>query len=201
MDRQINVFASECGLLKAERDKIVTYQARHRPVRRSRCFPLARSQQVDPVGDSLRVVAEPYDRLVGGVAFRHVAGPRAINPSDPGGEEGARRPASCWSLELIIRLLARYSQQWPSLFSPHHDMQCFDGVHVYHVESGRPVAVLLRPGICSERRLNADRRDNVSIPSNLRWSPAAAALRRGSGSGAGAGNADVPFACPQGDTP
>ena len=33
-----------------------------------------------------------------------------------------------------------------SLFNAHYDTRCFLPVHVYHVESGKPVAVLLRPG-------------------------------------------------------
>ena len=33
-----------------------------------------------------------------------------------------------------------------SLFNAHYDIRCFLPVHVYHVESGKPVAVLLRPG-------------------------------------------------------
>ena len=33
-----------------------------------------------------------------------------------------------------------------SLFHAHYDTRCFLPVHVYHVESGKPVAVLLRPG-------------------------------------------------------
>ncbi len=33
-----------------------------------------------------------------------------------------------------------------SLFHAHHDTRCFLPIHVYHVESGKPVAVFLRPG-------------------------------------------------------
>ena len=33
-----------------------------------------------------------------------------------------------------------------SLFNAHYDTRCFLPVHVYHAESGKPVAVLLRPG-------------------------------------------------------
>ena len=39
-----------------------------------------------------------------------------------------------------------HGQQQLSLFNGFHDTRCFLPVHVYHVESGRPVAVLLRPG-------------------------------------------------------
>ena len=39
-----------------------------------------------------------------------------------------------------------HGHQQLSLFHGHYDTRCFLPVHVYHVESGRPVAVLLRPG-------------------------------------------------------
>ena len=39
-----------------------------------------------------------------------------------------------------------HGHQQLSLFNAHYDTCCFLPVHVYHVESGRPVAVLLRPG-------------------------------------------------------
>ena len=39
-----------------------------------------------------------------------------------------------------------HGHQQLSLFNAHYDTRCFLPVHVYHVESGRPVAVLLRPG-------------------------------------------------------
>ena len=39
-----------------------------------------------------------------------------------------------------------HGHQQLSLFNAHYDARCFLPVHVYHVESGRPVAVLLRPG-------------------------------------------------------
>ena len=39
-----------------------------------------------------------------------------------------------------------HGQQQLSLFNAHYDTRCFLPVHVYHVESGKPVAVLLRPG-------------------------------------------------------
>ena len=39
-----------------------------------------------------------------------------------------------------------HGHQQLSLFNAHHDTRCFLPVHVYHVESGKPVAVLLRPG-------------------------------------------------------
>ena len=39
-----------------------------------------------------------------------------------------------------------HGQQQLSLFNAFYDTRCFLPVHVYHVESGKPVAVLLRPG-------------------------------------------------------
>ena len=39
-----------------------------------------------------------------------------------------------------------HGHQQLSLFHAHYDTRCFLPVHVYHVESGKPVAVLLRPG-------------------------------------------------------
>ena len=39
-----------------------------------------------------------------------------------------------------------HGRQQLSLFNAHYDTLCFPPVHVDHVESGKPVAVLLRPG-------------------------------------------------------
>ena len=39
-----------------------------------------------------------------------------------------------------------HGHQQLSLFNSHYDTRCFLPVHVYYVESGKPVAVLLRPG-------------------------------------------------------
>ena len=39
-----------------------------------------------------------------------------------------------------------HGHQQLSLFHAHYDTRCFLPVHVYHVESGKPVAVFLRPG-------------------------------------------------------
>ena len=41
---------------------------------------------------------------------------------------------------------AVHGHQQLSLFHAHYDTRCFLPVRVYHVESGKPVAVLLRPG-------------------------------------------------------
>jgi hypothetical protein len=39
-----------------------------------------------------------------------------------------------------------HGHQQLSLFNAHYDTRCFLPIHVYHVESAKPVAVLLRPG-------------------------------------------------------
>ena len=39
-----------------------------------------------------------------------------------------------------------HGHQQLSLFNAHYDTRCFLPIHVYHVESGKPVAVLLCPG-------------------------------------------------------
>ncbi len=39
-----------------------------------------------------------------------------------------------------------HGYQQMSLFHAHHDTRCFLPIHVYHVESGKPVVVFLRPG-------------------------------------------------------
>ena len=41
---------------------------------------------------------------------------------------------------------AVHGQQQLSPFNAHYETRCFPPVYVYHVESGKPVAVLLRPG-------------------------------------------------------
>ncbi len=39
-----------------------------------------------------------------------------------------------------------HGQQQLSLFHAHYDTRCFLPIHVYHIESGKPVVVFLRPG-------------------------------------------------------
>ena len=39
-----------------------------------------------------------------------------------------------------------HGRQQMSLFHAHHDTRCFLPIHVYHVDSGKPVVVFLRPG-------------------------------------------------------
>ena len=39
-----------------------------------------------------------------------------------------------------------YGRQQLSLFNAHHDSRCFMPIHIYEATTGKPVAVLLRPG-------------------------------------------------------
>ena len=39
-----------------------------------------------------------------------------------------------------------HGHQQLSLFHAHYDTRCFLPIHVYHVQSGKPVVVFLRPG-------------------------------------------------------
>ena len=55
-------------------------------------------------------------------------------------------PPAAIVLDIDETCDAVHGQQQLSLFHGFYDMRCFLPVHVYHVESGRPVAVLLRPG-------------------------------------------------------
>ena len=55
-------------------------------------------------------------------------------------------PPAAITLDIDDTCDAVHGQQQLSLFNAFHDTRCFLPVHVYHVESGRPVAVLLRPG-------------------------------------------------------
>ncbi len=55
-------------------------------------------------------------------------------------------PPAAITLDIDDTCDAVHGHQQLSLFNAHYDTRCFLPVHVYHVESGRPVAVLLRPG-------------------------------------------------------
>ena len=55
-------------------------------------------------------------------------------------------PPPAITLDIDDTCDAVHGHQQLSLFNAHYDTRCFLPVHVYHVESGRPVAVLLRPG-------------------------------------------------------
>ena len=55
-------------------------------------------------------------------------------------------PPAAITLDIDDTCDAVHGHQQLSLFNAHYDERCFLPVHVYHVESGKPVAVLLRPG-------------------------------------------------------
>ena len=55
-------------------------------------------------------------------------------------------PPAAVTLDIDDTCDAVHGNQQLSLFNAHHDRRCFLPVHVYHAESGKPVAVLLRPG-------------------------------------------------------
>ncbi len=55
-------------------------------------------------------------------------------------------PSSAIVLDIDDTCDRVHGHQQLSLFNAFYDTRCFLPVHVYHVESGRPVAVLLRPG-------------------------------------------------------
>ncbi|MDE0171964.1 MAG: IS1380 family transposase [Defluviicoccus sp.] len=55
-------------------------------------------------------------------------------------------PPAAIVLDIDDTCDAAHGHQQLSLFNAHYDTRCFLPVHVYHVESGKPVAVLLRPG-------------------------------------------------------
>jgi len=55
-------------------------------------------------------------------------------------------PPGAITLDIDDTCDAVHGHQQLSLFNAHYDTRCFLPIHVYHVESGKPVAVLLRPG-------------------------------------------------------
>ena len=55
-------------------------------------------------------------------------------------------PPAAITLDIDDTCDVVHGHQQLSLFNAHYDRRCFLLVHVYHVESRRPVAVLLRPG-------------------------------------------------------
>ena len=57
-----------------------------------------------------------------------------------------------------------HGRQQMSLFNAHYDTRCFLPVHVYHVESGKPVAVLLRPGKTCRRALRSAPGSVANLP-------------------------------------
>jgi hypothetical protein len=57
-----------------------------------------------------------------------------------------REPPASITLDIDDTCDAVHGHQQLSLFHAHHDTRCFLPIHVYHVESGKPVVVFLRPG-------------------------------------------------------
>ena len=55
-------------------------------------------------------------------------------------------PPEAITLDIDDTCDAVHGHQQLSLFHAYYDTRCFLPIHVYHVESGKPVAVLLRPG-------------------------------------------------------
>ena len=58
--------------------------------------------------------------------------------------EAARMTAAL--VDLFCQSFPVHGQQQMSLFHAHYDTRCFLPIHVYHVESGKPVVVFLRQG-------------------------------------------------------
>ena len=56
------------------------------------------------------------------------------------------RPPSTITLDIDDTVDAVHGGQQLSFWNAHHDCRCFLPIHVYHVESGRPVAIILREG-------------------------------------------------------
>ena len=55
-------------------------------------------------------------------------------------------PPAAITLDIDDTCDAVHGQQQMSLFHAHYDTRCFLPIHVYHVESGKPVVVFLRHG-------------------------------------------------------
>ena len=86
-------------------------------------------------------------------------------------------PPAAITLDIDDTCDAVHGQQQLSLFNAHYDTRCFLPVHVYHVESGKPVAVLLRPGKTPSGARSA--------PSSSTWCAASAGTGRAPGSPSG----------------
>jgi hypothetical protein len=56
------------------------------------------------------------------------------------------RPPATITLDIDDTCDRVHGYQQMSLFNAHHDTRCFLPIHVYHVESGKPVVMFLRPG-------------------------------------------------------
>ena len=57
-----------------------------------------------------------------------------------------RKPPAAITLDIDDTCDEVHGHQQLSLFNAHYDARCFLPIHVYHVESGKPVVVFLRPG-------------------------------------------------------
>ena len=56
------------------------------------------------------------------------------------------RPPQAITLDIDDTLDRVHGRQQLSLFNAHHDERCFLPIHIYEAKSGKPVAVILRPG-------------------------------------------------------
>jgi len=56
------------------------------------------------------------------------------------------RPPSAITLDIDDTLDRAHGHQQLSLFNAHYDERCFLPIHIYEAASGKPVAVILRPG-------------------------------------------------------
>lgn len=56
------------------------------------------------------------------------------------------KPPASITLDIDDTCDPVHGHQQLSLFNTHYDTRCFLPIHVYHVESGKPAAVFLRPG-------------------------------------------------------
>lgn len=56
------------------------------------------------------------------------------------------KPPASLTLDIDDTCDPVHGHQQLSLFNAHYDTRCFLPIHVYHVESGKPVVVFLRPG-------------------------------------------------------
>jgi hypothetical protein len=56
------------------------------------------------------------------------------------------RPPTTMTLDIDDTVDAVHGGQQLSFWNAHHDCRCFLPIHVYHVESGRPVVMILREG-------------------------------------------------------
>ena len=55
-------------------------------------------------------------------------------------------PPECVTLDIDDTLDVVHGHQQLSLFNGHHDERCFLPIHIYDAATGRPVAMILRPG-------------------------------------------------------